>query len=75
MRSTSALISLILLTLLQLIDGARKPESVLLSKVNTLTLRKDLKTTNNRVAAVPQVCDCQIDSIVSNCCQLTGLDS
>lgn len=36
--------------------AARKPsESVLLSKVRSLTLRKDLKTSHNRVSAVPQL--------------------
>ena len=35
---------------------ARKPpESVLLSNVKTLTLRKDLRTTHNRVPAAPQL--------------------
>ena len=35
---------------------ARKsPESVLLSSVKALTLRRDLKTSNNRVPAVPQL--------------------
>lgn len=37
-------------------QAARKPsDSVLLSNVKTLTLRKDLKTSHRRVAAVPQV--------------------
>ena len=37
-------------------DAARKPaESVLLSDVETLTLRSGLKTTHRRVSAVPQV--------------------
>lgn len=36
--------------------AARKsPESVLLSNVKSLTLRKDLKTSHNRVSAVPQL--------------------
>ncbi|CAF9904980.1 hypothetical protein IMSHALPRED_000228 [Imshaugia aleurites] len=36
--------------------AARKsPESILLSNVKTLTLRKDLKTSHNRVPAVPQL--------------------
>ncbi|KAL9072822.1 MAG: hypothetical protein Q9161_003364 [Pseudevernia consocians] len=36
--------------------AARKtPESVLLSDVKALTLRKDLKTSHNRVSAVPQL--------------------
>lgn len=43
------------ITLLQLTEAARNPEKILLSKVKTLTLRKDLKTSHNRVAAVPQV--------------------
>ena len=55
MRLTRSYLYLIVLTFSQLIDGARKPESVLLSKVKTLTLRKDLMTSSNRVAAVPQV--------------------
>ena len=38
------------------VDAARKPgDSVLLSSVKTLTLRKDLKTSHRRVSAVPQV--------------------
>lgn len=38
------------------IEGIRKPgDSVLLSNVKTLTLRKDLKTSHRRVSAVPQV--------------------
>jgi len=48
-----------LLTLSACVGGAqaaRKPsDSVLLSNVKTLTLRKDLKTSHRRVAAVPQV--------------------
>jgi len=37
------------------IEAIRKPgDSVLLSNVKTLTLRKDLKTSHRRVAAVPQ---------------------
>ncbi|KAI9796220.1 MAG: hypothetical protein M1835_004482 [Candelina submexicana] len=37
-------------------DAARKPsDSVQLSNVKTLTLRKDLKTTHRRVSAVPQL--------------------
>lgn len=44
-----------ILALLQFTIAARKPERVLLSKVKTLTLRKNVKTTHNRVAAVPQV--------------------
>ena len=44
-----------ILALLQFTIAARKPESVLLSKVKTLTLRKNVKTTHNRVAAIPQV--------------------
>lgn len=38
-----------------LTSAARNLESVLLSKVKTLTLRKDLRTSHNRVPAVPQV--------------------
>ena len=38
------------------VEAARKPgDSVLLSDVKTLTLRKDLKTSHRRVSAVPQV--------------------
>ena len=38
------------------IQAARKPgDSVLLSSVKTLTVRKDLKTSHRRVSAVPQV--------------------
>lgn len=44
-----------ILAFLQLSEGARKLESILLSNVKTLTLRKDQKTAHNRVAAVPQV--------------------
>ena len=44
-----------ILALLQLSEGARKLESILLSNVKTLTLRKDQKTAHNRVVAVPQV--------------------
>lgn len=37
-------------------EAARKPaDSLLLSNVKTLTLRKDLKTSHRRVSAVPQV--------------------
>lgn len=36
--------------------SARKtPEKILLSNVKTLTLRKDLQTTHNRVSPIPQV--------------------
>ena len=44
-----------ILALLQFTEGARKHESILLSKVKTLTLRKDLKTSYNRIAPIPQV--------------------
>jgi len=38
------------------VEGARKPSnSVLLSNVQTLTLRKDLKTSHRRVSAIPQL--------------------
>jgi hypothetical protein len=44
------------LALVGSVDGARKPSnSVLLSNVQTLTLRKDLKTSHRRVSAIPQV--------------------
>lgn len=47
---------LLILALTAPITTARKsPESVLLSNVKTLTLRKDLKTAHNRVPAVPQL--------------------
>lgn len=46
---------LYILAFLQLSEGARKLESILLSNVKTLTLRKDQKTAHNRVAAVPQL--------------------
>ncbi len=36
-------------------DARKSPESVLLSSVKTLTLRKDPKTSHNRVSAVPQL--------------------
>lgn len=49
-------IYLAIFTLFQFTSAARKPESVLLSNVKSLTLRKDLKTSHNRVPAVPQVC-------------------
>lgn len=44
-----------ILAFVQVSEGARKLEGILLSNVKTLTLRKDQKTTHNRVAAVPQV--------------------
>ncbi len=34
------------------------PDSVLLSDVRALTLRKDAKTAHRRVPAIPQVCCC-----------------
>ena len=37
------------------ISARKSPESLLLSDVKTLTLRKDLKTSHNRVPAVPQL--------------------
>jgi hypothetical protein len=52
--SIAVLISLTLQTLG--VEAARKPvDSVLLSSIQTLTLRKDLKTSHRRVSAVPQV--------------------
>jgi len=49
-------LTLLALTLHTLgIEAVRKPgDSVLLSNVKTLTLRKDLKTSHRRVSAVPQ---------------------
>ena len=38
-----------------LISARKSPQSLLLSDVKTLTLRKDLKTSHNRVPAVPQL--------------------
>ena len=49
---------LTVLSLAAATEAARKPTSsdaILLSNVKTLTLRKDLKTTHNRVSAVPQL--------------------
>ena len=37
------------------ISASKSPQSLLLSDVKTLTLRKDLKTSHNRVPAVPQL--------------------
>lgn len=71
MRLTTSYVSVIIFTFLQLIDGARKPESVLLSNVKTLTLRKDLMTTSNRVAAVSQVCLPLPDIVNKMSCRLT----
>ena len=49
-------LSLLLLCLYLTSLSARKtPEKILLSNVKTLTLRKDLQTTHNRVSAIPQV--------------------
>lgn len=48
-------IPLLILTLTTASRARKSPESVLLSSVKTLTLRKDLKTTHNRVSAVPQL--------------------
>ena len=56
MRPTDWLPFLIyFLTLISTIDARKPIESVLLSSVKSLTLRKDLKTTHNRVSAVPQL--------------------
>ena len=42
--------------LVGIVEGVRKPaNSVLLSNVQSLTLRKDLKTSHRRVPAIPQV--------------------
>lgn len=48
-------LSLLILIFTSASHGGKAPESVLLSSVKTLTLRKDLKTTHNRVFAVPQL--------------------
>ncbi len=48
-------ISLLILALTNASHARKSPESVLLSSVRTLTLRKDLKTSHNRVSAVPQL--------------------
>lgn len=49
-------LSVLILVLTTTIYAARpKPERVLLSNVKSLTLRKDLKTTHNRVSAAPQL--------------------
>ena len=72
MRLTTSYVYVIVFTFLQLIDGARKPESVLLSNVKTLTLRKDLMTTSNRVAAVPQVYLPLPEIVNKTSCRLTN---
>jgi len=52
----NAFTALLLLTTGELVEGARKSaNSVLLTNVQTLTLRKDAKTSHRRVPAVPQV--------------------
>lgn len=49
-------LSVLILALTSTIFAARsKPERVLLSNVKSLTVRKDLKTTQNRVSAAPQL--------------------
>lgn len=53
MQLTNYLAFAILLTTTSF--ARKSPESVLLSNVKTLTLRKDLKTTHNRVPAAPQL--------------------
>jgi len=57
MRSLSLLPTLLAaLTIAGTVEGARKPaNSVLLSNVQTLTLRKGLKTSARRVSAIPQL--------------------
>lgn len=47
-----------LLSGLNLVEALRKSEGekILLSKVQSLTLRHGLKTSHRRVSAVPQVC-------------------
>lgn len=48
--------AILILALTTTISAARsKPERVLLSNVNSLTVRKDLKTTHNRVPSAPQL--------------------
>ena len=57
-RSTSSILSLLLTLLLFVqpsVSARNKPEKVLLSKINTLTLRKDAKTSHNRVSALSQL--------------------
>lgn len=52
----STYLYLLILSFTAISTAARKsPESVLLSDVKALTLRKDLKTSHNRVPAVPQL--------------------
>ena len=58
MRYLSFLYSTLLASsaLVGIVEGVRKPaNSVLLSNVQSLTLRKDLKTSHRRVPAIPQV--------------------
>lgn len=58
MRYLSVLVPTLLATstVLDLALAARKPsDSVLLSSVKTLTLKKDAKTSHRRVSAIPQV--------------------
>lgn len=51
------LLSLLLLSLhfTTSISARKTPEKILLSNVKTLTLRKDLQSTHNRVSPIPQV--------------------
>ena len=54
--TTALSVFLVVLSLIQPSIGARsKAEKVLLSNIRTLTLRKDAKTSHNRVSAIPQL--------------------
>ncbi|KAM0804610.1 hypothetical protein BDR22DRAFT_799482 [Usnea florida] len=55
MHSSVYLHLLIFVVITSITAARRSAESVLLSQVKTLTLRKDLKTSHNRVPAVPQL--------------------
>lgn len=56
MMQSSIYLHLLIFAVIASITAARRSaESVLLSDVKTLTLRKDLKTSHNRVPAVPQL--------------------
>lgn len=48
-------LSLLILAFTTASHSRKSPESVLLSSIKTLTLRKDLKTSHNRVSAAPQL--------------------
>ena len=59
MRGTPLLCSAVVVVAITLVGrtcGARKPaNSVLLSNIQTLTLRKDARTSHRRVSAIPQL--------------------